>query len=190
MLKLIVLPRGFPAGDGPFPEAGGSPFMKGRPMSEYAEVNPRKYSLKTFRVTYSVEDPDPDLAVTNSLESAALARTILEKLDVDQEHMIMLTLNHKNVVYGYKIISSGTGSMSLVDPRMIYKAALVLNALAIILAHNHPSGNPSPSAEDKESTSRCLRAGKLINIRLLDSLIIGSPGNYFSFADAGLLEVI
>jgi DNA repair protein RadC len=77
---------------------------------------------------------------------------------------------------------------SIVHPREVYKAAILANAAAILCGHNHPSGDPQPSQEDRAITLRLAEAGKLLGINVVDHIIIGSTGKYFSFADEGLLN--
>ena len=81
-----------------------------------------------------------------------------------------------------KLISSGTINQSLVSPREIFIEALNCNCVNIVLVHNHPSGDPTPSQEDIRSTSRVEKAGKIIGIRLLDHIIIGD-NNYISLRE-------
>jgi DNA repair protein RadC len=104
----------------------------------------------------------------------------------DREHFLTLVLDGKNRVLGFEIVSVGTLTASLVHPREVFKAAILANAAAIIVAHNHPSGDPTPSAEDRAITQRLKDAGELLGIRLLDHVILGDPG-YYSFADSGEL---
>jgi DNA repair protein RadC len=80
------------------------------------------------------------------------------------------------------IVSIGSLTLSVVHPREVFKPAILLNACAIIAVHNHPSGDPTPSAEDRTLTTRLRDAGDLLGIRLLDHLILGDDYNY-SFAD-------
>jgi len=104
----------------------------------------------------------------------------------DREHVVTLALDGKNRVLGFEIVSIGTLTASLVHPREVFKAAILANAAAIIVAHNHPSGDPTPSAEDRAITQRLKDAGELLGIRLLDHVVLGD-GRYHSFADAGEL---
>jgi DNA repair protein RadC len=84
------------------------------------------------------------------------------------------------------VVSVGTLTQSCGHPRELYKAAILTNAAAIILVHNHPSGDPSPSLEDAQLTARISKAGEILGIKLLDHVIIGELGHY-SFANAGRL---
>ncbi|MGY4536260.1 DNA repair protein RadC [Mucilaginibacter sp. UYNi724] len=103
------------------------------------------------------------------------------KLDLLEQSKILL-LNRANRVLGICEMSSGGIAGTVVDPRLIFVTALKANACAIILAHNHPSGNLMPSTEDKKMTNRLMDAGKLLEIEVLDHIIVTS-GGYYSFAE-------
>ena len=98
-------------------------------------------------------------------------------------------LNTKNEIIGMEMISKGTLNASLVHPREVFKGALLANANALILAHNHPSGDVEPSSADKQVTERLVEAGRLLDVRILDHVIIGSKGGYFSFTESGLISI-
>ena len=103
-----------------------------------------------------------------------------------QEHMKLLMLNSKSKLLGEKDISKGTVNASLVSPRELFIEALEKQAVAIILIHNHPSGDTTPSENDMLLTKRVQDAGRLIGIELLDHIIIGD-NCYMSFAEEQLL---
>jgi len=105
---------------------------------------------------------------------------------LDREHFVVVSLTTKNRVISIETVSIGSLNSSLVHPREIFKNAIRLSAAAIILAHNHPSGDPNPSREDLEVTKRLVEAGKLIGIEVLDHIIIGVDA-YTSFKEQGLL---
>ncbi len=104
----------------------------------------------------------------------------------NKEHFLALHLNSKNQLIREVLVSIGSLSTSVVHPREVFSPAVRDSCAALIFLHNHPSGDPSPSREDKECTLRLCRAGKILGIRVLDHLIIGHE-DYFSFADAGLI---
>lgn len=104
-----------------------------------------------------------------------------------REHFICLHLNSKNRLIREALVSIGSLSTSVVHPREVFGPAVRDGAAAIILVHNHPSGDPAPSREDRECTQRLAHAGKLLGIRVLDHVILGHE-DYFSFADAALLD--
>lgn len=105
---------------------------------------------------------------------------------LDREYFVMITLDSKNRTIGYHTVSIGSLSTSVVHPRECLKAALLDSAAAVIFLHNHPSGDPAPSREDRECTSRLAAAAKILGIRVLDHVVFGET-EYFSFADAGIL---
>ena len=84
------------------------------------------------------------------------------------------------------MISRGTLNASLIHLREVFKGALLANANCIMLAHNHPSGNPEPSSADKQVTSILVKAGKLLDVQVLDHIIVGDK-TYFSFRESSLL---
>lgn len=102
------------------------------------------------------------------------------------EVFTMLCLNTKNAVAGAHMISMGTLNSSIVHPREVMKAAILNNSSAVILFHNHPSGDTTPSREDIETTQRLKAAGDLLGIKVLDHIIIGGD-NYKSFKEEGLI---
>lgn len=104
-----------------------------------------------------------------------------------REQFVVVLLNTKNKVIGTEIVSEGSLAESVVHPREVFQPAIVQHAAAIVVAHNHPSGEPIPSDEDRELTSRLIAAGKTLAIPVLDHLIIGD-GTYYSFKEAGALE--
>jgi DNA repair protein RadC len=124
--------------------------------------------------------------IRSSADASTLLHTYLA--DVDREHFVVLLLDQKNKVIGINNVSIGSLTASVVHPRECFKPAILSNAAAIILAHNHPSGAPQPSQEDRVLTVRLVAAGKLLGISVLDHVIIGDGTSaYFSFADENLL---
>jgi DNA repair protein RadC len=104
-----------------------------------------------------------------------------------KEYFVSLQLNSKNQLIREVLISVGSLSSSIVHPREVFAPAVRDSTAALILLHNHPSGDPSPSREDRECTQRLWHAGKILGIRVLDHIVLGHD-QYFSFADAGLLQ--
>ena len=93
----------------------------------------------------------------------------------DQEQFWCITLDRQNRPLSRNLCTLGTLSCSIVNPREIFKAAILSSAASIIVAHNHPSGDPRPSPEDKKATQQLERAAKIIGIDLIDHIIIGQP---------------
>ena len=103
------------------------------------------------------------------------------------EEFKLLLMNRSNSVLGILEVSKGGLSGTVTDVRLIFQAAIKANASGIIVAHNHPSGNLNPSESDTKITHKIKEAGNLMDIQLLDHLILTTEGNYYSFADSGLL---
>ena len=103
----------------------------------------------------------------------------------EREHFALMLLDSQHKVLDCSVIFSGTIDGASIYPREIVKAALFANASAVILAHNHPSGQPEPSAADKRITERIKSALALVDIRILDHIIVGD--SCYSFAEAGEL---
>lgn len=105
--------------------------------------------------------------------------------DETKESFITLHLDGKNKVLCMEVVSIGSLNQAIVHPREVFKTALLSNAAAMILIHNHPSGDPEPSKEDREITRRLKEAGEILGIKILDHVIIGD--SYCSFAERGLM---
>jgi len=117
-----------------------------------------------------------------------VANLLMSELrDVKQEHFKTLLMDTKNRVMRVVTVTIGTLDGSLVHPREVFKEAIVASAASIIVAHNHPSGDPTPSREDKAVTLRLVECGKLLGIDLLDHIIIGD-NRFVSLKERGLLE--
>ena len=102
------------------------------------------------------------------------------------EKMYVIYLNRANKVLGVNLLSSGGTSQTVCDPKMIFQGAILANASAIILSHNHPSGTLKPSEADINLTKKIKQGCELFDIALLDHVIV-TPEHYFSFADEGII---
>lgn len=102
----------------------------------------------------------------------------------DREYFLSIIVNTRHEVVGVDVVSKGILDASLVHPREIFKSAINKSASSIILFHNHPSGNPSPSGEDEKVYRRIKEAGTLIGIPVLDSVILGDGDRYYSFMES------
>jgi DNA repair protein RadC len=120
----------------------------------------------------------------NPRETAASLVTMLQ--DEPSEVFAILCISTKHRVIAYHEVSRGTLDSTLAHPREVFKAALLANAAAIIAAHNHPSGDPTPSPDDLDLTRRLAVAGDVLGVPMLDHIIIGD-GRYYSFKEAGCL---
>lgn len=106
----------------------------------------------------------------------------------NREHFVALYLNARHRLLAVQTVHIGTLDQSLVHPREVFQPAVLLGAGGVIVAHNHPSGNPEPSTEDAAVTDRLATAGTLLGIPLLDSIVWTRDGGYVSFARRGLLS--
>ena len=122
--------------------------------------------------------------ITSSADAYHTIRPYL--MDLSHEQFWVLLLNRANEVIRPFQVSIGGVAGTVADPKIIFKSAIEYLASAIILVHNHPSGNLTPSQPDKDLTKRVKEAGRLLDIPILDHLIFGDNG-YFSFADEGVL---
>lgn len=123
--------------------------------------------------------------VVNSPADAA--QLVLRELSLaDKEHFMIIMLNTKNRVIAKKTVSIGHLQASLVHPREMFKEAIKRSSAALILVHNHPSGDLTPSREDITTTERLREAGAVLGIDVLDHIIVGD-NRYFSFREHGLL---
>jgi DNA repair protein RadC len=106
--------------------------------------------------------------------------------DLRHEIFKIILLDAKHTVIRDATVSEGSLTLSIVHPREVFSLAIREAAAAVIFLHNHPSGDPQPSSEDRSLTTRLVAAGELLGIQVLDHLIIGD-GRYISFADQGWL---
>jgi DNA repair protein RadC len=143
--------------------------------------------IKTIKAVYETAPEymtcKPRARFTSSREIFSWFQTMK---DETKESFICLHLDSKNTLVCAEVVSVGSLNASIVHPREVFKTALLSNAAALVFIHNHPSGDPTPSSEDMELTTRLCDAGKLLGIRILDHIIIGED-RYKSFADAGLI---
>lgn len=117
-------------------------------------------------------------------DGVAVLRPMFEAEDV--EVFVVLSLDAQHKLIAAQEVTRGLVNSSLVAPREVFRLAIAMNASALILAHNHPSGDPTPSAEDRVVTAQLVAAGRLLDIPVHDHLIIGH-NRYVSFAETGLL---
>jgi DNA repair protein RadC len=125
-----------------------------------------------------------DSAITSSKTAADLFRTFMS--DLDREVIAVVMLDTKNKPIGINVVSVGILDSTIVHPREVFKPAILMGAAAIILCHNHPSGDPEPSHADKRVTERIAEAGRLLGIELLDHIILGDD-RHTSLKERGAL---
>lgn len=125
------------------------------------------------RIELSMEYVDSDIPaaeIRSPEDAAGVCQRIIGCKD--RENFLVMMLNAKNVVVGYHVATIGTLSACQITPREVFKAAMLCNAAAVILCHNHPSGNSTPSSEDRQITEQLVQAGNLLGIKILDHLVV------------------
>ncbi|KKK81637.1 hypothetical protein LCGC14_2811450 [marine sediment metagenome] len=156
------------------------------------ETKKEYYTKKIKTITLQIREPKATLnakTANSSRKSFEIAQAIYKNLEPDQEHFSVLFLNSQNKMTGYKTLFSGAMSSSIVDSKIVFRNALLFGATAIILIHNHPSGNSKPSSEDKIITEDIIEIGVVLKLSVLDHIILADGTNdYFSFADEGLIK--
>ncbi len=121
------------------------------------------------------------------LDAAGIYGAFRERFEGrDREEFLAVLLDGKGRILGFNVVSVGSLTASLVHPREVFKAAILSNAASIVLVHNHPSGDPTPSGEDRSLTRRLKQAGELVGIRIIDHVVIGD-GRFVSFVETGIL---
>jgi len=152
-------------------------------LQEIKGIGPAKSmqikALFEFNKRYSLakRDGEPIKSAKDVFEYAS-QRLITNQ----QEHFMILLLDSKNRIVKDEVISIGTLNASIIHPREVFKSAIRESANSIILVHNHPSGDPEPSAEDEQITKKLFEAGELLNIKILDHVIVGKD-KFWSFKE-------
>jgi DNA repair protein RadC len=130
-------------------------------------------------------EPEPkDFDIKNPESVVKAIRSSIK--DKAKEHFKLILLNPRNKIIGISTISIGTLNASLVHPREVFKDAIVHSAASVVLAHNHPSGDPEPSEDDLKITKKLVDSGKILGIEVLDHIIIAKNG-FKSLANEGLI---
>ena len=163
-------------------------------FSATAENLFRSKFIATYRVTL-IKDrqlPFDTCRLNNSAQAQPLIKSLIETHgQADREQFCVLMLNAKNEIIGLNIVSTGDVSSATVTPRELLKPAILTNSSALILGHNHPSGDVSPSQEDIAVTQRIIHASKIMGIVVHEHLIISMfDEQYYSFADTGIIKRI
>ncbi len=146
-----------------------------------AVTPPPKYKHRIHTISIEAADHAFDFPrVDDSAMAARISRAIFQRLNTDRENFVVLALSSRGQITGYHCVATGTLSHVLTHPREIFKSAILLSAASIIVVHNHPSGDPTPSPEDLSLTHMLERAGDLLQIPLHDHLVIGQGERYVS----------
>lgn len=153
-------------------------------MSVIKGIGPAKASQVLAAFEMAKRLSNSNLEVKEVIRSPQDAATIVmdEMRLLDREHFVILMLNTKHAVVARKVVSIGHLSASLVHPRELFKDIIKKSSAAVILVHNHPSGDPTPSEDDIRVTKRLCEAGELLGIQVLDHIIVGDK-SYLSFCE-------
>ncbi|MEX2206660.1 MAG: DNA repair protein RadC [Myxococcota bacterium] len=139
------------------------------------------HAIREVAIRYTGRRKTAPPAIRAPADVAAFMRRAVT--DHAREHFVALYLDGRHRPIAHQIVSVGTATASLVHPREVFQPAVLLGACALIVAHNHPSGDPAPSKEDRDVTRRLAQAGKLLGITLLDSIVWTHPHAFFSLRD-------
>lgn len=144
-----------------------------------------KYELKLEKVKGT---RIPDIKIRTPKDCVDFIDKFVDLKTKAEEEVYVLSLNNKNFINGVFLISMGNVCSTVLCPSSVYKRALLVNANNIIIAHNHPSGDPEASKNDIDVSRRLSEAGNILNVKLLDSLIIGHGGkDYISLKEKGII---
>lgn len=139
--------------------------------------------IRETRVNY-LPSEQAMFKIVCAADVANFVRSILT--DNSREHFVAMYLDSLHQVTAYSIISIGTANMAPVAPREVFQRAILSGAISIVVSHNHPSGSPYPSDDDRAVTTRLHESGDLLGIKLLDHVIVAN-GAHYSFRDEGAL---
>lgn len=146
------------------------------------------YRIPIYQVRLVRDGSQP--SARKKVDSPSTAAHVLHEYleGADREHFVVLLLDTQNQIIGIHTVTIGTLDASLIHPREIFKPVILANAASVILAHNHPSGDPAPSTEDRAVTRQIAAAGTTLGIEVLDHVIVGEGLRYHSFRESGLME--
>ncbi len=161
--------------------------MKQKSNSFNLELFRKTYKGPTVRVKLVVTETEAAYLPTTPFTSSSQVADYFSSLEEEpREVLIAMYLDNKHRALGIEEVSKGTLTASLCEPRAILQGAILANAAALILVHDHPSGNPEPSPEDIAVTKNLKQLTDIVPIRLLDHVIIGRK-SYYSLADHGVI---
>ena len=149
--------------------------MNNRPQNK----NIYEYSLKRQFIG-RIGDDSVHYQIKNPESVADYLKSIDFHAD-EQENMVVLFLDVRNQIKGYQMVTRGLADRSHVHPREIFRSAIIAGSAKIILAHNHPSGDTSPSSQDKVATQNLIDAGKILSVKVIDHIVVGEKAGVFNF---------
>lgn len=157
------------------------------PVTQKKKKNDGSYYWVTTRL---IRESGPWYVTCGIKTPDDVYRMVKEYLDLencDREYFVVIYLNRKGNVTAAEVVSIGGLHSAMVHPREVFKPAILTSSSSVILVHNHPSGDPSPSREDIEITRRLIESGAILGIEVLDHIVIGTNGNNTSFKNQGLI---
>jgi DNA repair protein RadC len=145
--------------------------------------------VREIVLSYRPRDESTGAACEQPVSTPKVAAAVVTGLIGNEvaEVFGILCVSTKLTLLAYHEVSRGSLDSTIVHPREVYKAAILCNAAGVILAHNHPSGDPTPSDDDVVLTSRLKQAGDIVGIEVNDHIIVGHDGKYVSFKELGRL---
>jgi DNA repair protein RadC len=149
-------------------------------------VRINRYTVKLVKENGGLYDLE-DKVINNPYNASKLIQTVLDLHNSTVEKFGILTLDTKSNVIGVHIISIGNLNSSIVHPREVFQQAILNNACGILLFHNHPSGDTTPSPQDIDVTNKLVKAGELLAINVVDHIIVGDVNHYTSFKENSLM---
>jgi len=167
--------------------------LRQQEFSGFSDIQiPYRKFISVFRISL-IRDRHikfDETKITTPYEAQALLKRLIETQgNPDREQFCILLLNSKNQIIGLNIVSTGDLLSAMIHPREVLKPAILANAASMILCHNHPSGDLTPSDEDVAVTKKIVKAAKVMCVAVHEHLIISMYDNsYYSFADSGLIQ--
>ena len=146
-----------------------------------------RYTVRKSAAPSRVAEP-LGRTVADPATLARALRAIFDELPPDRESFVCVSLDARSCAIGFEVVAMGHLTGVEVHPREVFRAVIIAGAAAICVAHNHPSGDPDPSVEDRNLTTRLRAAGSLVGIPVLDHIVIGDRGRFYSFANDGALQ--
>jgi len=158
----------------------------GTPQAQSLPDNRGAIRIRDVVVKYGQREITACGRIRTPREATEFAQQIVE--DDAREHFLAIYVDSRHIPIGYQVVHVGSANQSLVHPREVFQPAVLLGAVALVVLHNHPSGDTSPSREDHQVTSRLRDAGAILGIGVLDHIVWAPGGGYSSFVELGVIK--
>ncbi len=158
------------------------------------EVSHEKANLSTVRLSTSHGEREKGFPGKDQIENSSTGSKLIKAVigaigQTDRENFVVVMLNTKNIPVGANLVAIGSLDRCMVQPREIIKAAISLPCRSLILGHNHPSGDPSPSPEDTQVTRRIMSAAEFFDIEVLDHIIVDMDSDkYYAYSEEDIFK--